>query len=151
MVGVDIAEEMLAVARGRLEAAGLGGRARLTRADARKLPLLEERFDAQFMSFTLELSALPDIPRVLSECRRVARPRGGLAVVGLERMGRPMVRLYERVHLLQPRIADCRPIRVAAALEENGRAVQRRELRSMAGLPLELALGRAPAQGRGDG
>ncbi len=77
----DISSGMLAVAARTVEAAGAaGGRVRLTRAPADRLPFADGRFDLALSAFVLQL--VPSRPRALREMRRVLRPGGRLAYVG---------------------------------------------------------------------
>ncbi|MBC7257681.1 MAG: methyltransferase domain-containing protein [Chloroflexi bacterium] len=145
VVGLDISDGMLAVAKGRLQRAGLQARALLVMGDAVALPCAAETFDAVFMGFTLELFADADIPAVLGECRRVLRSGGHLGVVALSREGAGrMVRLYEWAHNRWPVWVDCRPIYVRRALEDAGFVVIRAARERMWGLPVEIAAAARP-------
>ena len=53
---------MMRVAEKRLARAGLSERVELRRGDATELPFEDNRFDASFMSFTLELFDTPTYP-----------------------------------------------------------------------------------------
>ena len=81
--GIDISEGMLQVATEKLDAAAIRPRVELVVGDGRSLPFADSAFDAVFMSFTLELFAAADIPRVLAEIRRVLRPGGRVGVVAM--------------------------------------------------------------------
>jgi demethylmenaquinone methyltransferase/2-methoxy-6-polyprenyl-1,4-benzoquinol methylase len=141
--GIDISEGMRDVARDRIEEAGLADRVELRLGDAAHLPFEVDRFDAVFMSFTLELFDTPEIPVVLAECRRVLHDGGRLAVVAMSKEGGgTMLRLYEWAHEKLPAYIDCRPIYVQQALEEAGFRVVEAEARSMWGLPVEIVLAR---------
>jgi len=145
VVGVDISDGMLAVARERLRREGLSERADLHLADAAKLDFLEAgSLDGVFMSFTLELFDNPEIPRVLQECHRVLRSGGRLAVVSMTKTDPPgiAVRIYEWFHEHMPDYADCRPIFARRALEQSGFTIQDVSVSSMWGLPVEIVLGR---------
>jgi demethylmenaquinone methyltransferase/2-methoxy-6-polyprenyl-1,4-benzoquinol methylase len=111
---------MLRLARERLSSFGV--RLLLNQGDARSLPYFAARFDAVFMSFTLELFDSLDIDRVLSEVKRVLRPSGRLAVVCLAARAEPgpVTRGYVWLHRCFPRFVDCRPIDVLGHLETNG-------------------------------
>ena len=61
---------MLEVARQKLRDQRLEARVEMICADAMTLPYESDSMDGIFMSFTLELFDLPEIPAVLAECRR---------------------------------------------------------------------------------
>ena len=85
--GLDSSAGMLRLARQRLSSCR--GHVDLQQGDGRSLPYLAASFDAAFMSFTLELFDPPDIELVLSEIKRVLRPRGRLAIVCLTALPDP--------------------------------------------------------------
>jgi ubiquinone/menaquinone biosynthesis C-methylase UbiE len=147
VIGVDLSDGMLAVARKCLQQEGLDERVSLHLGDATQLNFLEAgSLDGVFMSFTLELFDNPEIPRVLQECHRVLRSGGRLAVVSMTKTTPPglAVRIYEYFHEHMPDLADCRPIFARQALEENGFTIQDVSVSSMWGLPVEIVLGRKP-------
>lgn len=147
VIGLDISDGMLALARERLQAQGLAGRVDLHLGDAANLDFLEaETLDGVFMSFTLELFDNPEIPRVLAECRRVLKPGGRLAVVSMTKTvpASLPVRIYEWFHDHLPNYADCRPIFARQNIEQAGFAVENVGLSSMWGLPVETVLARKP-------
>jgi ubiquinone/menaquinone biosynthesis C-methylase UbiE len=142
--GIDLSPRMLAIARRRVQQAGLARQVLLQNGDAASLPLGEALVDAVFMSFVLELFDTPELPVVLRECRRVLRQGGRICVVSLSKEGgRSFMRaLYERAHSWLPRLLDCRPIFVGRALEEAGFADLRVTHTRLFGLPVEVAVGR---------
>jgi ubiquinone/menaquinone biosynthesis C-methylase UbiE len=139
---VDLSDGMLRVARARIRRSGMEDRVTLRSADARRLPYADASFDGVFMSFTLELFATSDIPRVLAECRRVLRPGGRLVVVASSREDPAPVgqRLYEWTHRHVPRLVDCRPIDVARDVGAAGFRIEREDKRK---LPVPLRIVRA--------
>jgi ubiquinone/menaquinone biosynthesis C-methylase UbiE len=114
--------------------------------DATHAPLATGVFDAAFMSFTLELFDEGDMSAVLAECWRVLRPGGRLGVVAMAEPVRatPMTRLYAWSHARFPTTVDCRPIAVSQVLARGGFRVERLMRRSLWGLPVEVAVCRAP-------
>ncbi|MBT8131495.1 MAG: metalloregulator ArsR/SmtB family transcription factor [Gammaproteobacteria bacterium] len=77
-VGVDIAPEMLAVARSNLHAAGLG-KVMVRRGDMYGLPYPDDSFNTVTLDHLLYLA--DDAPRALREAARVMRPDGQMLVV----------------------------------------------------------------------
>lgn len=145
VIGLDISDGMLAIARERLQKEGFAERVDLHLGDAANLNFIEAgSLDGIFMSFTLELFDNPDIPRVLQECYRVLRSGGRLAVVSMTKTMPPgvAVRLYEWFHEHMPDYADCRPIFARQALEQSGFVIQDVSTSSMWGLPVEIVVGK---------
>ena len=140
--GVDIAEGMLDVTRMKLKKEGLLERVELINKDAVGLSFKDGFFDKIFMSFTLELFDTPEIPKVLSECFRVLKKGGRIGVVSLSKINsNVMVRMYEWLHGIFPRMLDCRPIFVEEALNDAGFKIVNASLISMWGLPVEIIVG----------
>lgn len=145
VVGVDISDGMLAIARERLQNMGLAERVDLHLGDAARLDFIESgTLDGVFMSFTLELFDNPEIPRVLKECHRILKPSGRLAVVSMTKTNPPgmAVRMYEWFHEHMPNYADCRPIFARQSIEQSGFVIQDVSVSSMWGLPVEIVLGK---------
>jgi demethylmenaquinone methyltransferase/2-methoxy-6-polyprenyl-1,4-benzoquinol methylase len=146
--GIDISDAMRQHALENLQKAGLADRAELTCGDGLHLPYPAGSLDAVFMSFTLELFDTPEIPRFLAECRRVLRPGGRIAVVGMSKeQGHGVIfHLYEWTLEHFPNFVDCRPIFIARALEEAGFRVQKQEHRTI-WVPVEVVLASEDAAG----
>ena len=144
--GVDLSPRMCEVTRRRVEAAGLADRVTLICGDAAELPFGPGHFDAVFMSFTLELFAAAEMPRVLDEARRVLRHGGRLGVVAMASRPRPgaMIRLYRWLHERFPSYVDCRPIPVRQVLAEAGFAIQQARELSLGGLPVATVVAQKP-------
>ncbi|MFQ5712228.1 MAG: class I SAM-dependent methyltransferase [Candidatus Geothermarchaeales archaeon] len=138
--GIDISSGMLEVTKRRLDKAGLTDRVELYCGDAGSLPYGDGVFDAVFTSFTLELFDTPEIPRVLSEIKRVLKPGGRLGVASMSKEdGRSiLLRLYEWVHRKWPKYVDCRPIYVEQSLKDAGYEIKSKEKIRLFGLPGEI-------------
>lgn len=147
VIGVDISDGMLAIARERLQKEGLSERVDLHLGDAAALDFIEAgSLDGVFMSFTLELFDNPEIPRVLQEARRILKSGGRLAVVSMTKNDPPgiPVRIYEWFHDAMPNYADCRPIFARQSMEESGFKIEDASVSSMWGLPVQIVLGKKP-------
>jgi len=145
VIGLDISDGMLSIAKNRLQQEGLIERVDLRLGDAAKLDFIEATsLNGVFMSFTLELFDNPEIPRVLQECHRILKPSGRISVVSMTKTDPPgmAVRMYEWFHEYMPDYADCRPIFARQALEQNGFVIQNVSTSSMWGLPVEIVLGK---------
>jgi demethylmenaquinone methyltransferase/2-methoxy-6-polyprenyl-1,4-benzoquinol methylase len=77
VTGVDQSPEMLAAARTRVAAWGLGDRVRLVEGRAERLPFADGTFDA--LTVTYLLRYVDDPGATLAELARVLRPGGGFA------------------------------------------------------------------------
>lgn len=83
VTGVDISEDMLAVGRTKITAAGLDDRVTLLTGDAEKLPFSDAQFDAATVSFGVR--NFEDLDAGLKEIHRVLRPGGKLIVLEFSR------------------------------------------------------------------
>ncbi len=140
--GIDLSDRMMKLARRNLARAGVLERCALSCCDAAILPYRAGSLHAVFMSFALELFDTPEIPQVLSECKRVLQTGGRIVVVGMSKEGPagPMVRFFEWIHRQFPQLLDCRPIYVRRMLEDNGFEIEKQAIRRM-WIPVEIVLG----------
>lgn len=139
--GIDLSEGMRAQARERLEKTNLRDRVELSCGDATHLPYADNSLDTVFMSFTLELFDTPEIPQVLSECKRVLRPGGRIGVVAITKEGEEglAIEAYEWTHRHFPNLLDCRPIFVRRSLEEAGFSINGTVIAKM-WVPVEIVV-----------
>jgi demethylmenaquinone methyltransferase/2-methoxy-6-polyprenyl-1,4-benzoquinol methylase len=149
--GVDISAGMTAVARGRIESAGLHN-VTMTVGDATQLCFRSNVFDAAFMSFTLELfeSAVPD---VITEVRRVLRDGARLGIVAMAETGEtnPVIDLYQWAHQHWPHLVDCEPIDVVGTLQAARFHTEAACVSAIWGLPVVVAIGVKSSVGSQDG
>jgi len=143
VVGVDVSDGMVDLARERLARARTAPRVSLALADVRHLPCPDATFDAAFMSFTLELIDPCEIPAVLAEVARVLRPHGRLGVVSLSAREHPnaMTRIYQWLHRHFPHFIDCQPIEARRFLEDAGFRLTEATDLSIWGLPVFVGVG----------
>lgn len=142
VLGIDLSESMLHLARSLAQKEKLEDRMELHCGDAAKLPFEAESLDGIFTSFTLELFDTPELPEVLTEWRRVLRPGGRLAVVAISKEGKQglVMKAYEWTHKHFPNLMDCRPIFVSRALEAAGFTIEDKRVEHM-WVPVEIVLG----------
>ena len=144
--GVDISSGMMEVSKRRLRKAGLLDRVELYCGDASKLPYEDNKFDAVFMSFTLELFDTPEIPKVLGEVKRVLKSGGRFGVVSMSKGEGLVVGLYEWLHERFPRYLDCRPIYLSEVVKVAGFVVVHEEKGRIFGLPVETVIALKPGR-----
>lgn len=144
--GIDISSGMLEVSKQRLEEAGLLDGVKLYCQDALKMPYEDNKFDAVFMSFSLELFDTPEISKVLDKIERVLKPNGRLGVVGMSKEdgGSIILRVYEWTHKKFPKYADCRPIYIEQSIKNAGFEIEYKEKVKLFGLPVEIVIGVVP-------
>ncbi len=99
VVGVDISEEMLSVARAKAVRKGASEHVSFVRADAEDMPFEDGVFDAALVAFGVR--NFQELRRGLGEIRRVLRP--GARVVVLE-FSQPQSRLFGMIYGLYSRL-----------------------------------------------
>jgi len=105
--------------------------------------ITDKKFDAVFMSFTLELFDTPEIPKILSEIKRVLKPDGRLGVVSMskENGNSVFLKIYEWAHIRFPNYIDCRPIFAAASIEDAGFIVKYKKKIKISVISSEIVIG----------
>jgi demethylmenaquinone methyltransferase/2-methoxy-6-polyprenyl-1,4-benzoquinol methylase len=141
--GIDISPEMIKVANIKIKKMKFTDRIKITCRDALRLPYPAEKFDAVFLSFTLELFDTPEILEILKEIRRVLKPYGRLGIVSLSKAsGRStFLRLYEWAHKKFPKYIDCRPIFVTDSVKNAGFDIYYKQKSRIFFAPLEIVIG----------
>ena len=140
--GIDISSGMLEVSKSRLEKAGLLDRVELYCGDALNMSYEDYKFDAVFISFTLELFDTPKIPKVLAEIKRVIKSNGRVGVVSMskDKERSMLLKLYEWIHKKFPQYIDCRPIYVEESIKGAGFMIKYKEKVRLFGLPGEIVI-----------
>lgn len=104
VLGVDLSEQMLAVARRKVEAGGLDGRVLLDCGDAEHLPVATASVDAATVAFGVR--NFGDLEAGLRELHRVLRPGGRVVILEFSTPRNPLFRaVYEfYTYRILPRI-----------------------------------------------
>jgi ubiquinone/menaquinone biosynthesis C-methylase UbiE len=138
-VGLEPSEGMRSQARRRIDEAGVADRVELIDASALDLPFADESFDLLVNGYMLDLLPRDDIPRALSEFKRVLRPSGRVVLSNMTKGEKPWERvwdwLYARGVVLT---ANCRGVLAAPVLHELGFAEIRREYLAQMAFPTEI-------------
>ncbi len=145
--GVDISEDMIEIAKSKLEHEKLFKEGDLLSIDAITLPYPTGMMDAIFINFTLELFDTLEISKFLAECYRVLRPGGRVVVLGLSGQVYKALslRLYEWAHRRFLKKIDYRPVFIPQMLREAGFNIERVEPRKRGTIPAEIILARRGA------
>ncbi|KRL00875.1 demethylmenaquinone methyltransferase [Liquorilactobacillus capillatus] len=91
VVALDLSEEMLKLAKKKIEAAHLAGRVTLVTGDSMQLPFEDSYFDIVTIGFGLR--NVPDADQVLREMTRVLRNDGQVACLETSQPQQPLIRL----------------------------------------------------------
>lgn len=140
--GIDISAAMIEKTKKRLEKDGLANRAELCCGDATCLPFGESTFDAVFMSFTLEVFDTPEIPKVLTQIKKVLKPDGRLGIIDMSKEDGKSVFLkaYEWIHNKYPKYLGSRPIYAEQCLIDAGYRIKSKQKVSIFRLPAEIVI-----------
>jgi ubiquinone/menaquinone biosynthesis C-methylase UbiE len=140
VIGVDLSRGMLRVASPRIWEGNSDRSVFLVQSDALEIPLPSRILDAVFMSFTLELFDIPEIPLLLSECHRILKPGASLCILAVSKNSgnQFMNNFYEFCHSVFPVAVDCRPIYVEEALKNEGFQICSAESFPLWGIGMEI-------------
>jgi phosphatidylethanolamine/phosphatidyl-N-methylethanolamine N-methyltransferase len=112
VVGVDLSEHMLRKAAEKVRAQSLSHVRLVAAMDACRLGLADASFDAVAVPFVITL--VPDPEQALTECARVLRPGGVIAISSkLGRDAGPMARIEEAIDPLVKRIGWSSSFRIS--------------------------------------
>lgn len=143
--GVELSGTMLERAARRLSETRPAGSWHLQQADTHQLPFRDQSFDYLFNTYMLDLLPADDFPAILAEFSRVLRPGGVLAIAAFSFGTRPVHRLwYWLARFLPGLLTGCRPVRLAAALQEAGFASLQQEEISQNTFPSVVLVARKP-------
>lgn len=142
VAGLDLSPVMVHVSCRRALAQG-EQRPALTLGNTLQLPYAANTFDRLFSSYMLDLMSTEDIPTALSEFRRVLRPGGRLALVGLTegegQISRSMMSVWKGLYHVEPTwLGGCRPLRLRSLVQQAGFTFVQRWYVSQWGYPSEV-------------
>lgn len=143
--GVDASPKMLEIARLSVLKAGYQNIA-LHVADARSLDFPDGTFDVLYNGYMLDLIPLADMPKILSEYKRVLKLGGRLVLLNMSKRDDQMRTMYERLYAKLPAsfvlhfMGACRPVLMEHTTREVGfREVKREFIGSI--IPSEIVTG----------
>jgi ubiquinone/menaquinone biosynthesis C-methylase UbiE len=93
LTGLDLSPEMLELAASR--AAALGRPVELKEGDAQELPFPDSCFDSVVCTYSL--CSVPDVPRAISEMKRVVKPGGRLILLDHVRSSATPIFWFQRL------------------------------------------------------
>jgi ubiquinone/menaquinone biosynthesis C-methylase UbiE len=141
--GLDLSPSMLAHARKRLARIGELEHWRLEEGSAYDLPFANNRFDAMFSTFMLDLLPEEDYPQLLAGFRRVLKPGGTLGLAVFSFGTRPIHRFWFWLAKHFPSLlTECRPVNLKPALEAAGFEIEHREEVSQWTFPSQVIVAR---------
>lgn len=142
VVGVDISNGMLKIAREKIEKQKLQDIVKIKQGDVLKIKFQDNSFDIVFMSFTLELFDTPELPIILQKIKRILKPEGKIGILSLSKENNNSILLhfYEALHRYLPFLIDCRPIYVKKLLEKTNFKIKSQKKRKLFGLPIEIVI-----------
>ncbi len=142
--GIDLTEEMLALAREKAGHTGLKNY-RLVVGDAYNLDYPEETFDVLINNYMFDLLPEEDFESVLKEFKRVLRPGGRLVIVNMTQCEHWYNALWEKFYRLNPAwLGGCRGVYLMPYLQLVNFTNLKREFISQMTFPSEVIYGEKP-------
>jgi ubiquinone/menaquinone biosynthesis C-methylase UbiE len=138
-VGIELSDGMLAQTVKRLGRSGLADRVELIQGSALELPLADASFDLLVNGYMLDLLSRDDIPRALTEFKRVLRPGGRLVLSNMTKGAHRRHRIWDAAYARGLQFtANCRGVLAAPALAELGFVEVSREYLTQMLFPTEI-------------
>jgi ubiquinone/menaquinone biosynthesis C-methylase UbiE len=146
--GLDYSEGMKKVTLQNLKKKNIETAVELVTANVKNMPYADDTFDVVFVSFVIDLLQKDDIPKALSEIKRVLKPGGRLIVVSMTKKGNGIYRLarwaYEWMYYKWPMIlgyrTSCRPLYIENDLLRAGLIIDEDILTSIVGFMFPIAV-----------
>jgi demethylmenaquinone methyltransferase/2-methoxy-6-polyprenyl-1,4-benzoquinol methylase len=117
---IDLTKEMMERAQKKLQRYDLLDRVAFKVGDAKHLPFHEGMFDVVYNSYMFDLIDTSDMPKIISEFKRVLKPGGTLVLVNMSKDKKKKT-LYEVLYergLLSFASGGCRPVFMKPLLED---------------------------------
>ncbi len=95
--GIDLAENMLEIAKAKIKTAGYQSKIMLQKADAQALPFLAETFDVVTIAFGIR--NMPDLRLAFLEMYRVLKKEGRVVILEFSLPPNPIVRFCHWIYL----------------------------------------------------
>lgn len=136
--GLDLSPVMLKLTQSRTVAL-------LCEGNASQLPYRTDSFDRLFAAYVLDLIPVRELPALLTEFRRVLKPKGRLGLVslteGVNLPSRLLIGLWKLVYIVNPvACGGCRPVELAGLVKQAGFSQVEREVVVQLGVPSEVIL-----------
>jgi len=146
--GLDYSQGMKNVTLNNLKKKNLEASVDLVTANVKKMPYPDNSFDVVFVSFLIDLLPLEDIPKALTEIKRVLKPNGRFIIVSMTKKGKGIYRvarrLYEWMYYKWPTVlgyrTSCRPIYIENDILRAGFKINDYLLTSIVGFLFPIAV-----------
>jgi len=139
--GIDLTEEMLALARRRVEKLGMKNY-HLKVGDAYKLEYPDDTFDVVINNYMFDLLPESDFPHVVAEFKRVLRPGGRIVLVNMAKGRHWYDFIWETIYRINASwVGGCRGVSLLPYLQSAGFTLTRRESVSQMAFPSEVVYG----------
>lgn len=122
LFAVDLTKAMIQKAKKKLEKEGLLNKVEFKLGDAKALPFPDSFFDMLYNAYMFDLIDLSEIPKILSEFKRVLKSGGRLVLVNMSK-DTDRKTLYEVLYekgLLSFASGSCRPVLLEGYVKEAG-------------------------------
>lgn len=142
-IGMDLTAAMLEKARSRMGKLGLTNY-QASLGDAYDLKFEDHQFDLLMNSYMFDLLPEKDFILVLTEFKRVLKPKGRIVLVNMTKGEHFYERFWETVYRVNPRwLGGCRGVLLSEAMQQAGFIDIRRETVSQLGFPSEIISAKA--------
>jgi demethylmenaquinone methyltransferase/2-methoxy-6-polyprenyl-1,4-benzoquinol methylase len=123
--GIDLSQKMLKLTQNKLEELNHSN-FDLQVADSRKLPFENNTFDVIYNAYMLDLIALDEMPKILSEFQRVLKSNGRLVLLNMSKKNENQTTFREKLYKFLPMkvvlyfAGGCRPVLMKSLVEKQG-------------------------------